>query len=72
MRVKEATMKPKCDVCADKLYIIRTRDDGRMAVQRCDACRGPDSEMFLCDEGAAFLAKLDGIKCSGAYPCVLL
>jgi hypothetical protein len=50
-------------------YIISIRDDGRAAVEACDACRDQNS---FSDEDAARLAVADGIKCSPEYPCVLL
>lgn len=58
-----------CGVCGDKKYLISRRDDGRLAVERCDTCQDPAT---FSDEQAAILAQADGVKCSSVYPCVLL
>lgn len=56
-----------CQACGDKLYIVSRRDDGRLAVEACDAC----SYGILSDEGAAAIARKDGIECATAYPYVV-
>jgi hypothetical protein len=56
-----------CEACENKRYLIATRDDGREAVERCDACCADD----VTDVEAATLARADGILCSTTYPCVL-
>lgn len=54
----------QCHICGGEKYLIITRDDGFDAVERCDECFGvPD------DEGAAELARADGIACMNNYPC---
>jgi hypothetical protein len=64
----EAPRTWRCAVCQDKQYLISTRDDGRKAVERCDAC----SKDILTDEAAAELAiVLDGVQCSKTYPCII-
>jgi hypothetical protein len=55
-----------CLVCNDKRYIIAERDDGREAVEACDACNSNNT-----DEQAALSARADGIDCDRIYPCVV-
>lgn len=57
--------EPSCEVCSDKRYLICERDDGRLAVEKCDNCQ-PDS---FFDADAAVLARRDGIDCVHSYPC---
>ena len=60
---------PKCDVCSDDRWLICTRsEDGREAVERCDACQDVDS---FFDEDAAVLARAAGVDCEVDYPCYL-
>jgi hypothetical protein len=54
-----------CSICKGKAYLVCQRDDGREAVERCDAC----ADGVLSDEQAAVLARRDGIDCEEAYPC---
>ena len=56
-------MTSGCIACGDKRYLISDRDDGRPAVERCDACAyfGDDDPRTLSDTGAAKLARNDGI-----------
>ncbi|MBO0715714.1 MAG: hypothetical protein J2P55_00055 [Rhizobiales bacterium] len=63
-----------CDVCNGKRYLICERtEDGRKAVERCDACSwwGENDPRTLWDEDAAKLAQADGIACAPTYPCYL-
>jgi len=53
-----------CPICNGKCYIIATRDDGRVAVERCDTC----CMRWLSDLDAARLALSDGIKCKIGHP----
>lgn len=55
-----------CEVCSGKVYLIAERDDGRRAVERCDACAGN-----LSDEQAAILARYDGIPAAEEHPHVV-
>jgi hypothetical protein len=55
----------KCPICEGRAYLISERDDGRKAVERCDAC----AHSALSDEQAAVLARHDGIQCAESYPC---
>ncbi len=57
-----------CEVCRGLRYIEAERDDGRMAIEACDACStGPGFH----DEEAAFLARADGYECDLTYPCII-
>jgi hypothetical protein len=56
-----------CTTCNGQTYLVRERDDGRQAIERCDACAAG----VLSDEQAAILARHDGIQCSERYPCVI-
>lgn len=55
---------PNCHVCDDLKFIVSERDDGRLAVERCDDCSGQ-----LNDEEAAVIARAHGIDCALTYPC---
>ena len=56
-----------CKACDDKTWFVATRSEGRLAIERCDAC----SEETLTDMDAAKLAQAEGIRCSLEYPCYL-
>ncbi len=58
--------KDWCRVCSGYHYLIATRIDDRLAVERCDAC-----SLDLNDTQAADLARRDGIECESDYPCYL-
>ena len=59
-------MEQGCIVCKGKRYVAAIRDDGRAAIERCDACQSPAD---MDDMGAAALARMDGIECDALYPC---
>lgn len=57
----------KCPECEGKRYLVATRDDGRIAIERCDAC----SSHLFSDEDAAILAIRDGYDVRRQYPCIV-
>jgi hypothetical protein len=59
----EENMTSRCIACGDKQYLISVQDDGRQAIERCDACAyfGDDDPRTLSDTDAAKLARDDGI-----------
>jgi len=54
-----------CDVCQGDRYLFSVRDDGLVAIERCDAC----SADTMSDEDAAKLAQATGVVCASRYPC---
>lgn len=64
----------KCDCCGGKRYLIATRDDGIVAIERCDNCSwfGENDKRTIFDEDAAELARRDGIACAAVYPCFVI
>lgn len=62
-----------CENCLGKRYLLSVRDDGRLAVERCDTCSwfGRNDPRSLLDTQAAALARRDGIKCRDRYPCTV-
>jgi|SRR5579871_6703097 len=61
---QRATIDNGC-TCDGRGWIVSERDDGRRAVERCDACA-----ILNTDEEAARIAT-PTIRCSPSYPCVL-
>jgi len=61
-----------CQFCQDKRYVISERDDGRLAIERCDACSSTDSERPISDCDASLLARANGIRCETNYPHYLI
>lgn len=57
-----------CEICKNRRYLICMRDEGVLAVERCDEC----TPEYWGDEDAAILAKRDGINCMPDYPCYVL
>lgn len=55
---------PDCHVCDDLKFIVSERDDGQLAVERCDDCSSQ-----LTDQQAATIARSYGIDCAFTYPC---
>ena len=58
---------PNCIECENKRYLVCKRDDGFLAVERCDEC----TANYLSDEEVARLALRDGVECRLSYPCYL-
>jgi hypothetical protein len=65
---------PGCTVCADMRYLIASRDDGFLAIERCDECswHGDNDSHTLSDEDAAKLARANGHEVADGYPAYLL
>lgn len=64
----------KCDCCDGKRYLIASRGDGTIAIERCDNCawHGDTHRRTLSDQGAAKLALRDGIITVRRYPCYVV
>lgn len=63
-----------CEDCGGKHYVVATRGDGTIAVERCDSCSwfGEKSRRNLSDIDAAKLAAKDGIITVSDYPCYVV
>ena len=64
----------RCSECQGRRYRVATRDDGYIAIERCDACSwyGDDDPRTMSDSDAAEIARMDGIRCELIYPCYVL
>lgn len=57
----------KCNACNGQKYVVVTRSDKMLAIERCDDC----SWAKLKDEDAAILFIQNGGKCKTTYPCYI-
>lgn len=72
--IKHPQADPNCDDCRGNGWRISHRSkDGKLAVERCDACMVPwRKPAFAQDEDVVPLAQAAGFLCSETYPCYLL
>jgi len=65
---KVEPVAPPCEVCRGLRYIEAERDDGRMAIEACDACTAGTG---FRDAEAAKAATAAGYVCDPTYPFII-